>query len=45
MDFMREIGMIYVVVATLAIIFLGIVGFLIYLERKLSSIENKINNE
>jgi len=42
MDFLREIGMIYVVVATLVIIFLGIVGFLFYLDRRLSSIENKM---
>ena len=45
MDFIREIGMIYVVVATLIIVFLGIVGFLIYLDRRVSSIEKKTKNE
>jgi CcmD family protein len=45
MDFLRGIGMIYVVVATVAIVFLGIIVFLFYLERKLSSIENKMKNE
>ncbi len=45
MDFLREIGMIYVVVATVVIVFLGIIGFLIYLERRLSTIEKTIKNE
>ncbi|MCS7035927.1 MAG: CcmD family protein [Saprospiraceae bacterium] len=39
-DFMRETGKIYVVVATLVVIFLGIVGYLVRLERKLTKIEH-----
>lgn len=45
MDYLREIGMIYVVVATLVIVLLGIVAFIIYLERRLSSIENNMKHE
>ena len=41
-DFMRSIGKIYAVVAVIVLIFLGIVLFLIYLERKLTKIENQI---
>lgn len=41
---MREIGMIYVVVATLVIVFLGIVAFLVYLERRISSVEKNMKN-
>lgn len=40
---MREIGMIYVVVVTLLTIFIGIILFLIYLERRISSIEKQQN--
>lgn len=41
-DFFRSIGKIYVVVAVIAAIFIGIVVFLIYLERKLTKLENQI---
>ncbi|HOY15940.1 MAG TPA: CcmD family protein [Haliscomenobacter sp.] len=41
-DFMRSIGRIYVVVAVILIIFFGIVLFLIYLDRKLTKLENQI---
>ena len=41
-DFMRSIGKIYVVVAVIAAIFIGIIVFLIYLERKLTKLENQI---
>lgn len=44
-DFVRSIGKIYVVVAVILAIFIGIVAFLIYLERKLSRLENQINNK
>ncbi|MCS6929645.1 MAG: CcmD family protein [Saprospiraceae bacterium] len=39
-DFMRETGKIYVVVVTLLVIFLGIVGYLVRLERKLTKLEH-----
>jgi hypothetical protein len=42
-DRFREDGKIYVVIAVLGIIFISIVLFLIYLERKLKKIEDKIN--
>jgi CcmD family protein len=38
-DFMRSTGKIYVVIAVLCIIFIGIVLFLINLDRKLSRLE------
>ena len=41
-DFMRSIGKIYVVVAVIIAIFLGIILFLVYLERKLTKLENQI---
>jgi len=44
-DFLRSTGKIYTVVAVLGLIFLGIVFFLIYLERKVSKIEKEIGNE
>lgn len=43
-DFMRSTGKIYVVVAVIVAIFLGIVLFLIYLDRKLTKLENQISN-
>lgn len=42
-DFMRSIGKIYVVVAVLIAVFIGIVFFLIYLDRKLTKLEDQIN--
>lgn len=44
-DFMRETGKIYVVVAVLLVIFLGIVGYLIRLERKLINFERQIMDD
>lgn len=44
-DAMRESGKIYVVIAVLAIIFVSIIGFLIYLERKIKSLNNKIDKK
>ena len=43
-DFMRSLGKIYVVVAVIVAIFIGIVLFLIYLDRKLTKLENQIKD-
>lgn len=43
-DFMRSTGKIYVVVAVIVAIFIGIVFFLLYLDRRLTKIENQIRN-
>ncbi len=43
-DFLRSIGKIYVVVAVIVLIFIGIIAFLIYLERKLTKLENQIKD-
>jgi CcmD family protein len=40
-DFMRSTGKIYVVIAVLCIIFIGIVIFLINLDRKLQRLEKE----
>ena len=40
-DFMRSMGKMYVVVAVIAAIFIGIVIFLVYLDRKLTKLENQ----
>ncbi len=42
-DAFRAEGKIYVVITVIALIFVSIVGFLIYLERKLNRIEKQIN--
>ncbi len=44
-DYMRETGKIYVVVATLLVIFLGIVGYLVRLERKLTKLEHQTKDD
>ncbi len=41
-DFMSSIGKIYVVVAVIVAVFVGIVIFLIYLDRKLTKLEDQI---
>ena len=41
-DFFRNIGKMYVVVAVIIAMFIGIVLFLVFLERKLSELENQI---
>ena len=41
-DFMHSIGKIYVVVAVLVAMFIGILIFLFYLERKLTKLESQI---
>lgn len=43
-DFMRSTGKIYVVVAVIVVVFIGIVAFLIYLDRKLTKLERQIND-
>ena len=44
-DFMRSTGKIWVVVASILIIFVGIVFFLYLIEKKISKIEKEIRNE
>ncbi len=44
-DFFRSQGKIYVVVAVIIVLFIGIVAYLISLDRKLSKIENRIKHE
>ena len=44
-DFMRETGKINVVVAVLLLIFLGIVVYLVRLERKLTNFERQIKDD
>lgn len=42
-DFMRATGKIYVVVAVILTIFLGIILFLVFIDKKLTKLENQIN--
>lgn len=42
-DFMRSMGKMYVVVAVIIAIFIGIVIFLIYLDNRLTKLENQID--
>ena len=44
-DFLGNIGKIYSVVAVIGVIFIGIAIFLIRLDRKLTKLENQIDNE
>ena len=41
-DFMRSMGKMYVVVAVIVAIFIGIVIYLVSLDRKISKLENQI---
>lgn len=43
-DFLRSIGKIYVVVLVIAVIFIGLVFFLISLDKRLTNLENQIND-
>jgi len=43
-DFMRSMGKMYVVVAVIVAIFVGILIFLIYLDRKIKKLENQIKH-
>ena len=42
---MRSDGKIYVVISVIALIFIAIVVFLVYLERRVSDVEAKAKNE
>lgn len=44
-DTMRSEGKIYVVVAILLIIFVGMIGYLVMLDRKVSRIEKKLTEK
>ncbi len=44
-DFMRETGKINVVVGVILLIFLGIVWYLVRLDRKLTKLEFQLNDE
>jgi CcmD family protein len=44
-DTMRSEGKIYVVVAILLIIFVGLIGYLVLLDRKVSRIEKKLTEK
>jgi CcmD family protein len=44
-DFMRSTGKIYVVVAVIVAIFIGIIAFIMYLDKKLTKLENQIKKE
>jgi|NOAtaT_5_FD_contig_111_685240_length_2094_multi_3_in_0_out_0_3 CcmD family protein len=44
-DFMQSIGKMYVVVAVVLAAFAGIVLFLVYLDRRLSKLENQIKED
>ena len=44
-DGLRQSGKIYVVVGVVAIIFIGIITYLIILDRKISKLEKEINNK
>jgi len=44
-DFLRSMGKMYVVVAVIVTIFIGIISFLIFIERRISGLEKQINEE
>lgn len=44
-DALRENGKIYVVIAVIAIIFIAIVCFLVYLERRLKKMEQQLKKD
>lgn len=44
-DQLRSNGKIYVVVAILLVIFIGIILYLISLDKKISKLENNLNNK
>ena len=44
-DFMRDIGKIYVVVSVIAVIFVGLATYLVYLNRKIKRLEKKLDDE
>jgi CcmD family protein len=40
-DFMRISGKIYVVVAVIAAVFIGIIAYMVYVDRRLTKLENQ----
>jgi len=44
-DFMQSIGKIYVVVAVIITIFIGIIIYLFSLDRKIKHLENQLSND
>lgn len=44
-DFARSMGKMYVVVAVIVAIFLGIISFLIYMERRVTKLEQQLEME
>ena len=44
-DFMRSMGKMYVVVGVIVIIFLGLVYYIVKLDKRLKNIENQINRK
>lgn len=40
-DFMRSLGKMYVVVGVIILVFLGLVGWLVYLDRRLTKLEDQ----
>lgn len=44
-DFMQNIGKIYVVIAVILLIFVGISAYLIRMDKKVKKLENIIKNE
>jgi uncharacterized transporter YbjL len=44
-DAFRENGKIYVVISVIAIIFLALVAFLVYLERKINKLDKHLKNK
>ena len=44
-DFFRSIGKMYVVIAVVLITFLGIVAFLVYMERRLNRLEKQVKDK
>jgi len=41
-DTMRSEGKIYVVIAIILVIFIGLIGFLIYTDRKVANLEKRV---
>lgn len=44
-DTFRQEGKIYVVIAVLAIVFVSVIGILIFIERRVSKIEKELNEK
>ncbi len=44
-DSMRADGKIWIVICVIAIIFISLAAFMLYIERKVKKIENQLNNK